>query len=111
MRTGERREHEPASIGVARMYGQPVAVLGHGDQRVDVGDLQFGIHALSQQVALGRHDVDVLTSGALVEVFPGWSLRSTTIDAVYRAERGRSRNVRAFVDHMIGYLSERDLKV
>jgi len=54
---------------------------------------------------------DALTSGALVEVFPGWSLRSSTINAVYRAERGRSRNVRAFVDHMIGNLSERDLKV
>ena len=54
---------------------------------------------------------DALTSGALVEVLPGWSLRTTTINAVYRADRGRSRNVRAFVDHMIGFLSERNLKV
>jgi DNA-binding transcriptional LysR family regulator len=53
---------------------------------------------------------DALTSGALVEVLPGWSLRSTTINAVYRVELRRSRNVRAFVDHMIGYLSERNLK-
>jgi len=53
---------------------------------------------------------DALTSGALVEVLPGWSLRTATINAVYRVELGRSHNVRAFVDHMIGYLSERALK-
>jgi len=53
---------------------------------------------------------DALTSGALVEVLPGWSLRTATINAVYRVELGRSRNVRAFVDHMIGYLSERALE-
>jgi DNA-binding transcriptional LysR family regulator len=48
---------------------------------------------------------DALTSGTLVEVLPEWSLRGGTINAVYRAERGRSRHVHAFVDHMIEYLS------
>jgi LysR family transcriptional regulator for bpeEF and oprC len=53
---------------------------------------------------------DALTAGALVQVLPGWSLRSGTINAVYRVERRRSRNVHAFVDHMIEYLSKRDLE-
>jgi DNA-binding transcriptional LysR family regulator len=46
---------------------------------------------------------DSLASGALVEVLPGWSLRGAHVNAVYLAERGRSRNVRAFVDHMIRF--------
>jgi DNA-binding transcriptional LysR family regulator len=48
---------------------------------------------------------EALTAGALVEVLPEWSLRGGTINAVYRAERSRSRHVHAFLDHMIGYLS------
>jgi DNA-binding transcriptional LysR family regulator len=48
---------------------------------------------------------DALTAGVLVEVLPGWSLRGGTINAVYRAERGRSRYVQAFLEYMIGYLS------
>ena len=52
---------------------------------------------------------DALTAGALVKVLPGWSLRSGTINAVYPVERRRSRNVHAFLDHMIEYLSKRDL--
>jgi LysR family transcriptional regulator, regulator for bpeEF and oprC len=48
---------------------------------------------------------NALTTGALVEVLPGWSLRGGTINAVYRAERGRSRHVHAFLEHIIGYLS------
>jgi DNA-binding transcriptional LysR family regulator len=48
---------------------------------------------------------DALAAGTLVEVLPGWSLRGGTINAVYRVERARSRHLHAFLDHMIGYLS------
>jgi len=48
---------------------------------------------------------DALKTGALVEVLPAWTLRGGMINAVYRVERGRSRHVHAFLEHMIGYLS------
>ncbi len=49
-----------------------------------------------------------LKTGALVEVLPGWALRGAKVNAVYRVERGRSRNVRAFVDHVMSDLSRRN---
>ena len=48
---------------------------------------------------------DALEAGTLVEVLSGWSLRGAMINAVYRAERGRSPHVRAFLEHIIEYVS------
>ncbi len=41
-----------------------------------------------------------LDGGSLVRVLPDWSLPTFDINAVYRAERGKSKAVRAFLDHL-----------
>jgi len=48
-----------------------------------------------------------LATGALVEVLPGWSLGSATVNAVYAAARGRATTVRAFIDHLRAHLARR----
>src|SRR5882757_4606801 len=43
MRTRKRREDQFASIGMARMHQQPVAILDRLDDGINVGDGQLGI--------------------------------------------------------------------
>jgi DNA-binding transcriptional LysR family regulator len=52
--------------------------------------------AILPQSFVGR-DLD---TGDLVRIISTWSLASVDINAVYRADRGKSRNVRAFLDHL-----------
>ena len=48
---------------MARVDGQPVAVLGHAPQRVDVADVELRVDALAEQIQGQGDDVDV--AGAL----------------------------------------------
>ncbi len=61
--TRERRVDEVAGVGMAGVHRQPVAVLGHGAQPIDVTDVELRIDALAEQVHRQRHHIDV--AGAL----------------------------------------------
>ena len=52
---------------MARVHGQPVAVLGDAAQRVDVADVELGVDALAEQVHRQRDDVDVAGALAVAE--------------------------------------------
>ena len=64
---GERRVDEVADVGVPRVHGQAVAVLGHPPQRVDVGDVELGVDALAEQVHGDVDHVDVAGALAVAE--------------------------------------------
>ena len=49
------------------MHGQPVAVLGHAAQGVDVADVELGVDALAEQVHGQVDDVDVAGALAVAE--------------------------------------------
>ena len=52
---------------MAGVDGQPVAVLGHAPERVDVGDVELGVDALGEQVHGQGDDVDVAGALAVAE--------------------------------------------
>src|ERR1700726_3338201 len=56
------------------MDGKAVAVLGGAAQRVDVGDVEFRIDALAEQVYRQCHDVDVAGAFAVSEQAPLYSV-------------------------------------
>ena len=67
VRAGERGVDEVADVGVALVHRQPVAVLGHAAQRVDVADVELGVDALAEQVHGQGDDVDVAGALAVAE--------------------------------------------
>ena len=52
---------------MARVHGQPIAVLGDPAQGVDVGDVEAGIDAVGEQVHRQVDDVDVAGAFAVAE--------------------------------------------
>ena len=67
VRTGERGVHQVAHVGVPRVHGQAVAVLGGAAQRVDVADVEVGVHAVGHEVQRQVHHVDVAGALAVAE--------------------------------------------
>ena len=63
MRAGERGIDQIASVWMARMHRQTVAVLGNSTQVIDVTDVELGIDAHGEQVHGDVDDVDI--AGAL----------------------------------------------
>ena len=80
---GERRVHEVPDVGVARVDGQAVAVLGDAAQGIDVGDVELRVDAVGEQVHRQRDDVDVAGSLAVAEQGP-----LDTVGAGHHAELG-----------------------
>ena len=65
--TAERGVHQVAHPRMTRVHRQAVAVLGHTAQRVDVGDVEFGIDAVHEQVDRQVDHVDVAGALAIAE--------------------------------------------
>ena len=84
MRARERGVDEVADVRMPRENRQPVAVLGHPPQRVDVADVELGVDALAEQVH-GQVD-DVAVAGALAVAEQG---ALHPVSAGHDAELGR----------------------
>ena len=56
-----------ANIRMALWHGKTVAIFGIASQCVDVGDVQFGVDAVDEQVHCQRDDVDIARALAVAE--------------------------------------------
>ena len=64
---GERGVDELAHVGVAHVHRQAIGVLGDVARLVDVADVEFGVHALGEEVQRQVHHVDVASSLAVAK--------------------------------------------
>ena len=67
MRARKGGEDEIAGIGVPRMHGQLIAVLGHLAHAVDVGKIELGIDALRIEVQGQGHEIHVARAFAVAK--------------------------------------------
>src|SRR5450759_4438974 len=77
---------------MARLHGQPVAVLGHAPQRIYVADVQLRVYALAEHVAGQVHDIHIAGPLAVAE--------KRALDAIrtgHQAELGRGHGRSAVV--------------
>ena len=90
--SAERGVHEIAHVGVTRMHGQAVAVLGGATKGVDVGDVEFGIDTVDEQVHGQIDDVDVAGAFAVAE-----QRAFHAVGSGHHAELGRSHGTSTVV--------------
>src|SRR6185436_1986521 len=67
VRTGKSREHQFATVRMARVDWQLVAVLDGADDRIDVRKIQSGVDSLAVEIQSQSHKVDITRALAVAE--------------------------------------------
>ena len=93
--TAECGVHQVAHVRVTRVHGQTIAILGSATQRINVGDVEFGINAIDKQVECQVNDVNVASALAIAE-----QCSFNTIGAGHHAKLGSSDTTAAIVMRM-----------
>ena len=92
VRTGKRREYQVTHIGMARMYGQLVAVLDRARNGIDVGKIQAGVYPLRIEIQGQSHNIHIAGTLAIAEQTP-----LDTVGTRHQAQLGRRHGSAAVV--------------